>query len=126
MPPGGKKGAGPTGAEAEDLACAWLQARGLRLRERNYRCRRGEIDLIMQDGEQLVFVEVRYRANDRWGGGLASVTRAKQQRLARTARLWLKLNPDVAGLPCRFDVVSVTGPQRAPKLKWVRGAFAAQ
>ena len=78
MVAGKPKPSRPGGAEAEDLACAWLQARGLRLLERNYRSRRGEIDLIMQDGEQLVFVEVRYRASNRYGSAAESITSAKQ------------------------------------------------
>ena len=122
MPPGQHKGAGPSGAEAEDLACAWLQARGLRLRERNYRSRRGEIDLIMQDGDQLVFVEVRYRRNSRYGSAAESVTTAKQTRLISAASRYLQ---DQSGaLACRFDVLALSG-LKGERVDWIRDAFQA-
>ena len=73
------------GTGAEDLACAYLQKSGLRLLARNYRCRRGEIDLIMQDGEYLVFVEVRYRKNDAFGSAAETVSSAKRARIITTA-----------------------------------------
>ncbi len=68
------------GASAEALAASWLEARGLKLIARNVRFRYGEIDLVMDDGEALVFVEVRYRARDDYGGAAASVTAAKRTR----------------------------------------------
>ena len=122
MPPGRKKGAGPTGAEAEDLACAWLQARGLRLRERNYRCRRGEIDLIMQDGEQLVFVEVRYRRSSRYGSAAETVTAAKQTRLISAASQYLQHQSGVSA--CRFDVLALSDLE-GERVDWIRDAFQA-
>jgi putative endonuclease len=122
MPPGRDTGAGPSGAEAEDLACAWLQARGLRLRERNYRCRRGEIDLIMQDGEQLVFVEVRYRRNSRYGSAAESVTAAKQTRLISAASQYLQ--GQRGALACRFDVLALSGAN-GERVDWIRDAFQA-
>ena len=80
----------------------------------------------MQDGRCIVFVEVRYRASERWGGGLGSVTSKKQHRLANAASSYLKHHPELARLPCRFDVVAVTGPESEPKLKWVKSAFATR
>jgi putative endonuclease len=120
MPPGHGKGAGPSGAEAEDLACAWLQARGLRLRERNYRSRRGEIDLIMQDGEQLVFVEVRYRRSSRYGSAAETVTASKQARLISAASQYLQHQS--GALACRFDVLALSGPE-GERVDWIRDAF---
>ena len=112
----------PSGAEAEDLACAWLQARGLRLRERNYRSRRGEIDLIMQDGDQLVFVEVRYRNSSRYGSAAESVTTAKQTRLISAASHYLQ--GQAGALACRFDVLALSGPS-GEQVDWIRDAFQA-
>lgn len=100
----------PKGQYYEDLALRFLQAQGLSLVARNYRCGSGEIDLIMRSGQYLVFVEVRYRASTSHGGAAASVTRAKQQKLLRTAQHFLltqKLNE--AGQACRFDVIAFDG-----------------
>ncbi|MFX7820786.1 YraN family protein, partial [Acinetobacter baumannii] len=74
----------------EDAALVYLQQQGLRLLERNWRCKAGEIDLIMQDDATLVFVEVRRRKNDRFGGAAASVTWHKQQKLIRAAQWYLQ------------------------------------
>lgn len=93
------------GQAAETEAESYLVARGLRTVARNWRCRFGEIDLIMKEGDTLVFVEVRLRNHARFGDGATSVTPAKQTRLVATARAYLaSLN---AMPPCRFDVVSL-------------------
>lgn len=108
------------GAASEALAEKLLAAHGLRLVERNYRCRGGEIDLVMRDGESMVFVEVRYRASTAFGGALGSVGASKQQRLVRAAQHYL-LRSGWTG-PCRFDVVGFDGTGQP---QWVRDAFAA-
>ena len=72
------------GTGAEDLACAYLQQNGLRLLARNYRCRSGEIDLIMRDGEYLVFVEVRYRKREAFGSAAETVSSSKRARIITT------------------------------------------
>jgi putative endonuclease len=108
------------GALNEAQAERMLVAQGLRLIERNYRCRGGEIDLIMRDGDHMVFVEVRYRANRDFGGALGSVDAAKQQRLVRAAQHYL-LRSGWQG-PCRFDVVGFDGTRQP---QWVRDAFPA-
>src|SRR2546422_8671440 len=74
------------GKEGERVASRFLEARGYRIQERNYRTRRGEIDLIAEDGRILVFVEVKVRLDDRFGGPAAAITRAKQARIARLAQ----------------------------------------
>jgi putative endonuclease len=107
------------GRRAELEALAFLQARGLRLIESNYRCRAGEIDLIMADGETLVFVEVRMRVNRRFGGAAASVTPAKQRRLCAAARHYL-LNRGEPDGPMRFDVVALEGGSTP---HWIPNAF---
>ncbi len=110
----------PSGDAAEDRALHLLQERGLVLIERNYRCRVGEIDLVMRDGEALVFVEVRYRADGRHGSAAETVSIAKQRRLVAAARRYLQQHPAAARGPCRFDVVAITGD----RVDWLRAAFA--
>lgn len=110
------------GQWAEQQALDHLQRAGLRLLERNFRCRMGEIDLIMADGAVLVFVEVRFRASDRYGTGFETVTRAKQRKLYRAARAYLARHK-AGNAFCRFDVVSVTKRNYQPDLLWVKDAF---
>jgi putative endonuclease len=110
------------GRWAEDQAADHLRGHGLRLLCRNFRCRVGEIDLVMTDGAALVFVEVRFRSNLRYGTGLESVTRAKQMKLLAAARAYLARHP-VGNTPCRFDVVSVTKRNYRPDFLWVKDAF---
>jgi putative endonuclease len=112
---------GPIGGAAEDRALRLLLAQGLTLVGRNFRCRVGEIDLIMRDGPSLVFVEVRYRADGRHGSAAETVSVAKQRRFTAAARRYLQQHPAAARGPCRFDVVAMTGEH----VEWLRGAFAA-
>lgn len=107
-----------TGGDAEAVACAHLRAAGLRLLERNYRCRRGEIDLVMREGDVLVFVEVRLRASSRFGTPAETVDIHKQRKLAAAAAHYLGSHP--TELPCRFDVVAVSGDN---PIDWIRNAF---
>lgn len=111
------------GRAAEDAALALLQARGLSLLARNYRCRLGEIDLVMRDGDELVFVEVRARGGERHGGAAGSVDAHKQRRLHRAARHYLMTHPHAASLPARFDVVAISGPDGENETHWIRAAF---
>ena len=97
------------GKEAEQYAEAYLQGQGLFLVKRNYRCRFGEIDLIMREGEVVVFIEVRMRASQAFGGAASSITLSKQGKLMRTARLYLASLKSVP--ECRFDVVLLSGDQ---------------
>jgi putative endonuclease len=106
------------GQSAETLAEAFLEKQGLKLVTRNWRCRFGEIDLIMQDGPTRVFVEVRLRNRNDFGGAAASVTTAKQKKLLAAARLYLTTLKTLP--PCRFDVVALTGD--APP-EWIKNAF---
>lgn len=108
------------GAQAETLACEHLQANGLYLLVRNYRLRTGEIDLIMQDGAVIVFVEVRYRKTKRYGGALASINYEKQKRIIQTASHYLQYHAPQA--QARFDVVAI---HHAYELQWLRNAFEA-
>jgi putative endonuclease len=111
----------------EDRAARWLQDRGLRLLARNYRRKTGEIDIIGQLDDRLVFVEVRARSSIRFAGAAASVDYRKQQRILRTAQLFLQQRPELAAMPCRFDVIAFEPPQSGTKLelRWLQGAFTA-
>jgi len=110
----------------EDAALAHLQTVGLRALERNFNCRWGEIDLIMRDGDGVVFVEVRYRRSDVRGDGVASVGAAKRTKLVRAAQVWLQAHPALAAQPCRFDVIGCAGTPQQPVLDWMRAAFEAE
>lgn len=107
------------GREGEQAALRHLSGHGLALVEANFTCRGGEIDLVMRDGDTLVFVEVRQRADMRHGGAAASITPAKIRRLVRAAQFYLQRFPSLP--PCRFDVVAIDGEQ----LNWIRNAIQA-
>lgn len=109
-----------TGDAWELKARRWLEGKGLRFVAANVRGRGGEIDLIMKDGQTIVFVEVRFRQSSRFGGAAASVTLAKQQKLLQTAHLWLaRHNGSFDTVDCRFDVVAFTGNA----IDWLKNAF---
>lgn len=109
------------GQLAEQRALDYLTQKGLKLITRNYHCRLGEIDLIMRDGCSLVFIEVRARQTNDFGGGLASITYAKRQKIIKTTSHYLlshKLNEQE---PIRFDVVAIEG--QSGELTWIKDAF---
>lgn len=116
-----RKDAGKT---AENAAFRFLLSHGLKPIARNHRCRGGEIDLVMLDGNTLALVEVRYRASQEYGGAAASVTRLKQRRIILAARHLLKLRHDLRNHPARFDVVAITGMDPSqPRIHWIKAAF---
>lgn len=114
------------GRQAEQMAEEYLAGHGLRVLARNYRCRGGELDLVMSDGQTLIFIEVRYRKHRQFGGAAASVDRRKQQRLILAAQHYLQRH-GVGDKPCRFDVVALdaNGADR-PHLQWFRNAFVLE
>jgi putative endonuclease len=113
------------GRRAETRALAYLEACGLTLLERNFRCRGGEIDLVMLEGETLVLVEVRSRTSAAFGGAAASVGARKQRRLLLAARRLLLVKPRYRALRARFDVVALDGADagRKTRIDWIRDAF---
>jgi putative endonuclease len=113
------------GARVETAALAFLQSHGLQSLARNASARSGELDLVMREGDTVVFVEVRYRASQAFGGGAASVDFFKQRKLVRAAQLWLLRHPQLANAPCRFDVIAASGTPEAPTFTWLRDAFRA-
>lgn len=109
------------GAAAEELAARHLLAQGLRIIERNFRVRGGEIDLIAKDGKTLVFVEVRLRSRGDFGGAAASITAQKQQRIILAARHYLQAHGEQS---CRFDAILLDALD-AKTVEWIKGAFSA-
>lgn len=114
-----------TGKFAEDLACRYLQKQGMTLLSRNFNSRYGEIDLVMQDTDSLVFVEVRYRNTHGLVDGIASVNTGKQQKLIRTAQYYLQQNKVGIDTNARFDIISVTHKHNQPEISWLKNAFTA-
>ncbi len=110
------------GRAAEDQALEFLRHQGMKLVTRNFHSRYGEIDLVMQHPEQgVVFVEVRYRNDHRWGSGAESVDGKKQAKLIRTALYFLQQNPRWQAVPARFDVVALGG---GTQIDWISNAFS--
>jgi putative endonuclease len=115
------------GAEAETIARDFLVGRGLHPLLANYRCRGGELDLVLREGAALVVVEVRRRSSMRFGGAGASVDARKRRRIAQATRHLLLTHPGLRALPIRFDVIAIDAGAVAPAgIQWIRGAFMAE
>ena len=121
-----------TGDASENLAEHYLITQGLRVISRNFRYKTGEIDLIMEDDQHLIFVEVRYRKNKLFGSGSETIGVKKQQRLIQTARYYLQKYNLTESRACRFDVVSISGELTAAlkasdkcDIQWLPNAFTA-
>lgn len=111
------------GMAAESEACRYLESRGLVLLERNFRCRGGEIDLVMRDGRCVALIEVRLRSDHRFGGAASSVDFRKQRRLAMAARYLLLTRRALRHFPLRFDVVALEQEGPGRRIEWFRDAF---
>jgi len=109
------------GKICEDIACEHLRAAGLKLINKNFSCRLGEIDLIMQDESSVVFVEVRYRKNQNYGGAKESITPKKQHKIKKTALYYMQTKG--RELNARFDVIAMSGDPSNPTIEWIRNAF---
>lgn len=107
------------GDSAEQLALVYLQQQGLRLVCCNYRCKAGELDLVMKDGSALVVVEVRFRQSEQFGGALASITRQKQVRIIAATQHYVIINK-LNQVAIRFDVVAISGDG---SINWIKNAF---
>ena len=110
-----------SGQDAERHALEHLQQQGLRLLAQNWLCKRGELDLVMLDGDTVVFVEVRYRKNTQWGGALDSIDERKRQKLIFAAQYFLQRESRWANAPCRFDVIAIDS--NLDQLNWLQNAF---
>lgn len=113
------------GHSSEKRAHRWLTSKGLRPVTKNYRCRHGEIDLVMLDDDCLVFIEVRYRRDHLYGGALASVDANKQQRILRTAAYFLQQHTEHRQRPVRFDVLALGPGTTDQDILWLKQAFVA-
>lgn len=113
------------GAGVEAAARDFLLGQGLRAVAANANYRFGELDLVMLDGDTLVFVEVRYRRSAGFGGGAASVDARKRRKLVTAARAFLHVHRGLADATCRFDVIDASGDPAAPTFDWLRDAFRA-
>jgi len=114
------------GEATENAAFAWLQRQGLVGIEKNFRCRGGEIDLIMLHRDELVFVEVRLRSRTDFGSGAESVTPRKQQRIICAAHYFLAMHARWRNYPCRFDVVAAATTNQQRDWQWLQNAFLAE
>lgn len=114
------------GSEAEQAAATWLQRRGLVCIDRNYRCKVGEIDLIMQHESTLVFVEVRLRSRSHFGDGAESITAAKRRRVIRAAQHFLAAHRRWQQYACRFDVLAASGNGGQLSWQWLQNAFLTE
>lgn len=112
------------GQQAEDQALEQLESSGLKLITRNYHCRHGEIDLIMDDANTLVFVEVRYRKNNHFGSALESISPSKQRKIILTAKHYLAHHPKERAI--RFDAIALSPTASKLEIQWVKSAFEAQ
>ncbi len=113
---------GTAGQIAEHKTLKFLKSKGLRFVQKNYHCRHGEIDLIFLESETLVFVEVRYRADNRFGGAIASVSPQKIEKLRRAAQHYLMTNK-LSDADCRFDMIGLSGKLSKPEYDWIKNAF---
>lgn len=111
------------GQQFEDLACDYLKRQGLKLKKRNVAFSTGEIDLIMEDQNTLVFVEVRFRKQSEYGGAAASVDWIKQNKLIKTAQLYLQQQYGNTPPRCRFDVVAIQGSKKQFDINWIKNAI---
>jgi putative endonuclease len=112
------------GLLGEELALAHLLAHGLKPLIRNYRCKMGELDLVMMERQTLVLIEVRCRSSNDYGGAAASVDWKKQHRLVLAAEHLRMKRAELRRYPARFDVVAITiGSQPKAKVNWIKNAF---
>lgn len=109
------------GFAAEEQAKKYLTAQGLVWISSNYQCKVGEIDLIMKDKDYLVFIEVRARTSNQYGGGLTSITQHKRHKLIKTALFYMQTKKLLDKQACRFDVLSIDGSPA--KITWIKNAF---
>ncbi len=122
----GPRRAADVGRAAEEAAARFLRDHGLREVDRNFRCQGGEIDLVMQDGGVLVFVEVRYRSSSRFGGAAESIARGKRRRLLHAAQNYLLQKYRRACPPVRFDVIATSPSVNGLHFDWIVDAFGVE
>jgi putative endonuclease len=112
-----------TGELTENIAVAYLAKHKVTVLHRNFRCKLGEIDIVAQDQNCLVFAEVRFRKNDNYGNAAESVSSAKQQKIIRAAKFYLQTRAWAQNCNCRFDVIAMSNSRESPKIEWIKDAF---
>lgn len=113
-----------TGDITEAFAASYLAKQGLIFEEKNQYSRMGEIDIIMKDGDTLVFIEVKYRASNSFGGAISAISVQKQQKIRKTATFYLQqCGLNEYNTSCRFDVVALQGNINNPEITWLKNAF---
>ncbi len=125
MPKNSKKTSYQRGRWAEQTALEYLLTNNLKLLDKNFRSAFGEIDLVMQDKNIILFIEVRYRSNNHFHTPLESINKKKCDRVISTSHQYLSENRNALQLDCRFDVVTLSGSQETPTIEWIKNAFQA-
>jgi len=112
------------GKATEEFAKQYLIQQGLVFIDQNVHCRQGEIDLVMQDGQTFIFVEVKYRKNNHFGGAISAISQSKQNKIKHCVAFFLhKANLNEYNTPCRFDVIALDGDINKPQVTWLKNAF---
>lgn len=112
------------GQATEAFAQQYLMQQGLIFIDKNVHCRQGEIDLIMKDKQTFVFVEVKFRKNNHFGGAIAAISQAKQNKIKHCVTFYLhKAKLNEYNTPCRFDVIALEGDITQPQVTWLKNAF---
>jgi putative endonuclease len=119
------KPAHQTGKQAEDIAACYISQHGLKIIERNFHCRFGEIDLIGFDKEILVFIEVRYRKNERFLAVIETIDKRKCTKIITTSEYFLNNYRNYGSHCCRYDVIAISGELDKPVIEWIKNAFQA-
>ncbi|MCR4901480.1 MAG: YraN family protein [Butyrivibrio sp.] len=112
-----------TGNKYEDMSCEYLEDNGLEIIERNFKCKIGEIDIIARDDKYTVFVEVKYRGSDQYGGALRAVDHRKQKKICKVSDYYRIIHKLDEYTPFRYDVLAVEGEGELLKFKWIKNAF---
>ena len=112
------------GSITESFAQQYLSEQGLTFVDKNVHSRQGEIDLVMRDGDTYVFVEVKYRKNNTFGGAIAAVSPSKQKKIKQSITFYLhQAGLNEYNTPCRIDVVALLGDIKQPQITWLKNAF---
>jgi len=111
---------------AEQEACQFLQKKNFQLIERNYRCFHGEIDLIMQDQDDIVFVEVRSRSRSDYGSALESINKSKRSKIIKAAKHFLCAKGWMYKVNSRFDIIAIQRTVGKTYLEWIKNAFSVE
>ena len=117
--------ANQSGNKAEDIAGKYLSKQNIRILDRNFHCRYGEIDLIGLDDQCLVFIEVRYRKDEYYMSVFETIDKHKCRKLVTTSEYYLTTHRKYRNMTCRYDVIGITGELTAPVIEWIKNAFQA-